>query len=164
MSGPGFDLGLTARPLTGLSLRTGISWNDLEFDEDAPAGTQGGLYFKGDRAPSSPKYGLNVSADYVFPLGGSGLEGAFSISANHTPAVLQSLTVREVRSDSQWIARAGFALHSQQHWEVMLFADNLTNWDGATNLFPEFTPEHEYYNRGRIRPRTIGVQVDYHLN
>lgn len=162
-SGLGFDLGLTARPYRGLELGATFSWNDLTFDEDVITGTTNVLFPKGDRLSGSPEYTAGASADYVFTLGGSGLEGRLSAAANYT-------SVQKTRGfdgegnlligpgDPMVITRASFSIGAADRWEATLFGDNLGDEDGAIVRDP-FSP---LGNTGlRARPRTIGIQLEY---
>jgi iron complex outermembrane recepter protein len=57
------------------------------------------------------------------------------------------------------ISRASMGIEGPTHWAAQIFLDNLTN--------NEKTPIRGVYDLAdlntRIRPRTIGVQFQYHL-
>jgi hypothetical protein len=60
--------------------------------------------------------------------------------------------------DSLLVGRFSAALESANHWTASLFIDNFNNEDGAVarNVIlpiPDWSP--------RVRPRTIGVQLEY---
>jgi hypothetical protein len=48
-----------------------------------------------------------------------------------------------------------FSIDAPEHWSATLFADNINNAHGAelANQTPQWAL--------RVRPRTLGVQVDY---
>ncbi len=56
------------------------------------------------------------------------------------------------------MTRASFAIHSPNRWELSVFADNLNDENGAVVGSPFFGID----GSTRLRPRTIGLQVDYH--
>jgi iron complex outermembrane recepter protein len=161
-TGPGFDLGLTARPIDGLNLGITFSWNDLAMDADVFSGSEL-LFAKGDRLNYSPEYTAGVSADYVFALGRSGLEGRLSASANYT----SKQTVRQYSfgvvniadGDTMSTARLGFAVGAADRWTATLFVDNATNERGSPVRFTGLVPFSDW--DARVRPRTIGVQLEY---
>lgn len=89
------------------------------------------IFKEGDRLLGSPKTTWSLSADYSFPIGGSGLEGRLSGGASYhseisrralagTPPVSTVLL-----GDDFLITRASFALSSSKGWEATLFVDKL---------------------------------------
>lgn len=158
-SGVGIDLGLTTRPFRGLELGVTFSWNDLTFDEDVITGEQGNILFaKGDRLAGSPEKTAGASAEYVFPLGGTALQGRLSASANYTSEQTSGNQLSPASGDSMLIARASVSVLSADHWETTLFGDNLSNEEGAINR-DFFSPLGRMGSR--VRPRTIGIQLEY---
>jgi iron complex outermembrane receptor protein len=162
-SGPGFDFGVTTRPVAGLELRVSFSANDLTEDSEViSAGTV--LYAKGDRLSFSPKYTTGGSAAYVFPLTASGYQGRFEASANYTSEQSwRTITAGAVNIGAgtpMLIARTGFSILAPKHWETTIFADNINNERGSYYANPiAFTPDPD--SAMRVRPRTIGLQFDY---
>jgi len=165
-SGLGIDLGLMARLFERLELGVNFSWNNLAWNSDVISG--GVIIFpKGSRLSSSPKDTLSAVATYVVPFGGSGYEGRFSASWSYvspqTGVPFVSLGGTPVSaSDPLSIVRTSFAIRAPVHWEVTIFADNLGNWHGAYARDPYYNatpnPDQDY----RVRPRTVGLQFDYH--
>lgn len=160
-SGVGFDFGVTTRPAEGLELGVNFSWNDLEMDTEVISG--GVLLFdKGDRLNVSPEYTVGASADYDFPLGANGFKGLFSASANYTSEMdTRTIAVGQniAFGDAMLIARASFAIAAPDHWTATLFIDNLNNEQGSAVRFPIF---HDFLPWDtRVRPRTIGAQLEY---
>jgi hypothetical protein len=156
-SGPGIDFSATVRPLDGLELGVTLSWNDLSLDQTVESGIG---YLKGERLNYSSEYTAGASMNYTFPLGGSGFTGRFGASANYSSQQIGRLltppaTVNVVEGDDFLVARGSFMLDSGKRWTAMLYGDNLTNESGGgpSTSVADLTP--------RIRPRTIGVQVDY---
>ena len=157
-SGPGLDLSVITRPLRGLNLGADFSWNDLTFDSNVySAGAI--LFNKGDRLNFSSAYTGGVFSDYDFPLGPTGLDGMLSVSANYTSKQSNRGTGYLAEGDNITLVRASFTLSSSaQHWSAMLFADNLNNSRAA---YPAAYTVSYWYPRPR--PRTIGLQLEYHL-
>jgi iron complex outermembrane recepter protein len=157
-SGLGVDFAMTTRPVPQLTLGIDVSWNDLTMDKDVLSGTAI-LFHRGDRLQLSPQYTAGTSGDYTMPLGGSGYKGQLSVSANYTSAQQLRSVTTVTRGDSILIARASFAIVAPARWEVTVFADNLTNEDGSPVKTILLVPNWDL----RVQPRTVGLQLDYHL-
>jgi iron complex outermembrane recepter protein len=165
-SGAGFDLGLTVRPIAALTLGLNFSMNDLAQDTDViiqPTTTNSvALYHKGERLTYSPEYTVGGNASYAFPIAG-GYDGEVSLyanyiserSVNYLPSNTATASARSP-GDPMTTVDARFTFASPYNWEASLFADNLTDEDGAVMRHPG-NPEWT----SRIRPRTIGLQFDY---
>ncbi len=159
-SGVGFDMGLTATLTEGLRLGLSFGWNDLTIDNDIVSG--GLLLFnEGDRVNGSTEYTAGITSDYVFSFGG-GLEGVLSGSINYqSPGEERALfTGVIIKDDSNYLttARLSFSIRSSvQHWDATVFVDNLTNEDGAISGRPS-----DLLADVRMRPRTAGLQFEYH--
>ncbi len=159
-SGFGADGSLKAKLLDGLTAGVDFSWNSLESDTTVFSG--GFLLFdKGQRLAYSPEITAGGSLDYDFPLGESGFLGRFSAAANY----ISAMTMNEVtssgilwaRGDPMWNVRTSFTIDAPEHWSVKLFADNLNNERGSPGTTRPSSPSFQL----RVRPRTVGVQVDY---
>lgn len=160
-SGAGVDLGITARPAQGLQVGATFSWNNLRSDADIlSSGVV--LFSKGDRLNFSPEYTAGAFANYAVDLG-HGYTGTVSISGNDTASQCFRAIVagaRDVDCGNVVVtSRAAFALEFPSHWQLTLYGDNLNNFTGAVVGDPYYGPS----DSGRLRPRTIGLQVDYHL-
>lgn len=160
-SGIGADFGVIARPLDGLDLSLNFSWNDLTLD--APISSGGNvLYEKGDRLNYSPELTGTASAQYRFPMGASGFEGAFNLSGSYSSKQINKGLFNgrpfALAGDSTLIGRTSFSISFPNRWTVLLFVDNVTDEEGG---YPPKVPVADF--SPRVRPRTVGVQVDYHL-
>jgi hypothetical protein len=102
---------------------------------------------------------------YSFGLGFAQLTGHLTLADNYTSKQLfrydagGGAIVREPGNDID-IARAAFSVDASTQWSVTAFADNINNESGAY--------VRRIYGFGedwssRPRPRTIGLQFDYHL-
>jgi outer membrane receptor protein involved in Fe transport len=159
-SGPGFEFAVTAELIERLQLGLNFSWNDLQMD--APVFSEGALLFaKGDRLNLSSEYTAGVSIDYEFPLGRNGFNGRFSTSANYgseqDQRTIAGGTQLIGKGDDMLIARASFTVDFPNRWSATLLADNINN-EKATPV-RDSTGVTDWSMR--VRPRTIGVQVEY---
>jgi outer membrane receptor protein involved in Fe transport len=165
-SGVGVDLGVTAKPIDGLTIDLGFSTNTLSADSDIFASPGVLLFHRGDRLYNSPKYSGTLSGDYAFPLGIGNLQGTLSANTRYTSendyAAVSGTTLLIGRGDNIWIAGAKFSVQSPKGWAGTLFVDNLTNNYGAIARNPFVDPPFFYTEwTDHPRPRTIGVQLEY---
>ena len=159
-SGLGIDLAITARPLEVLEVGLTASWNDLTHDEDVRVPPDNdAVYLKGDRLSFSPEYTFGTRLGYTFPLGGTSYKGRFSASANYISElgspVEGPISPTILTSDSILQTRAQLSIESRDRWMAVLFVDNLNNEHGAAS--PSFVAPQT----ARVRPRTVGLQLDY---
>jgi outer membrane receptor protein involved in Fe transport len=161
-SGTGADFSVMTAVADGLELGLNFGWNDLTMDRDVLSG--GVVLFKeGDRLNQSPEYTVGASADYGFPVGRSGLWAQFSASANYISEQENTTLVGDQvvinTGDEMLIARLSLAIRTpDERWAVTLFADNINN-EGGTPLRDTVLLRDD--GDLRVRPRTLGVQVDY---
>jgi outer membrane receptor protein involved in Fe transport len=167
-SGLGFEVGLTTKPMQGLELGVNFSWSGLKIDADIvtqPTPAQSVVLFdKGDRLNLSPKFILGGRAAYSWSLGGSGLKATLAASANYT----SGLDIRTIDlSGSRYVAPGDAILITRlsaeirtERWSATVFADNLGNENGAVVRLP-FAPGLVDDWDTRVRPRTVGVQIEY---
>jgi iron complex outermembrane recepter protein len=160
-SGIGIDLALSVRPVEALDLALTVSWNDLQMDTDVFSGGQL-LFAKGDRLNYSPEYTASALADYVFPIGRNGFEGQFAVSGNYISErsfrTIFGGSSREATGDNILISRASFTVNAPKGWSASLFVDNLNNEQGSP-LEDLLTASWSQ----RVRPRTVGLQLEYHF-
>jgi iron complex outermembrane recepter protein len=162
-SGAGAEFAVTARPVEGLDVSVKSSWNGLKFDSDVE--TVGGLLFvKGQRLDRSPEYTAGASIRYTVALGSAGYTGSIGASGNYTSQMLSppQLGVANgliFEGSNTVIARASATVKAPAHWSATAFVDNLNNYNRSP--FPEFPGLAEWDER--VRPRTYGLQFEYHL-
>ncbi len=157
-SGAGADLSITVQPANGLNLSAYVGWNDLQMD--GQIFSNGAILFdEGDRLNGSPEYTAGASVAYTFPMNGSGYEGTVFVSTNYT----SEQSYRGIgfpgvsEGDEIQTARLTFTVASPHHWSLMAFVDNLTDERGTPTV--TFVGIEDW--SARLRPRTIGVQVEY---
>jgi len=159
-SGLGVDLVVSARPADRLTLGFNASWNDLATDQQILAGDVV-LFEAGERLSHSAEYNLGASLSFGFPIGAGGLEWEFSASANYSSGVtvksFLAPVVTTTKGDYILDSRASFALLSPDRWTLELYAENIANERGTP-----MDDQIEFYAR-RLRPRTIGLQLEYRL-
>ena len=158
MSGAGIDIGINAQLTEHLQMGLTFGQNDLTF-EDEVFSSGVAVFSKGERGNTSPETTAGITADYLFPLGVNGYEGRFSGSVNYQ----SERVVKDVpggvlvarKGDSLTQARLSFAVDSPDKWTLTAYVDNATNEDGKVleGELPNWT--------SRVRPRTVGLQVEY---
>jgi iron complex outermembrane receptor protein len=163
-SGPGADLNLTGEVMDGLKVGANVSWSGLTEDKDVISNNL--LYIaQGERGPYSPEFTAGGSADYTFPFADTGFSGQFSASINYVSGLTVYLVGQSVASprrvsvgDNLVTARTSLSLLAPNNWAVKLYVDNLTNNYPVVTRDANATQWDQ-----RLRPRTFGVQLDYHL-
>jgi len=157
-SGEGAEFAIRAQPFEPLSIGANFSWNNLHFNQSVLSG--GDVVFaEGARPNGSPEYTAGASAEYKFPLGGSGIEGVLAASGNYISSLnTTTLGVGALGGNSLVLTQGNFALRFPSHGTVGLFVNNANNYQGTQFPFPGVQPWDT-----RIRPRTYGVRVEYHL-
>ena len=159
-SGVGVDFGITAKPTENIALALGYSWNNLSQDEPIYVGSQV-FYNKGDRLANAPGRDGHVSAEYSIPLADA-VVGRLAASATYTgyswfrDPGFGSVYV-PYHSNPMLDARVSFTLDVRDRFSIKLFVDNLTN-DQGTPARSSLIPEYDL----RVRPRTGGLQLEYH--
>jgi iron complex outermembrane recepter protein len=162
-SGVGVDLGLVTHLFESLNLGVSVSWNDLAMDGVV---TSGGvlLFEEGDRLNLSPEMTLGGFIEYRFPLGSSGFTGRFAASGNYASSMKSRLVTgpanarfrRISAGDPITSSNVSFTIESPEHWTAMLFVDNAADEQGAV-----FGNAAIASWETRVRPRTVGLQVEY---
>jgi outer membrane receptor protein involved in Fe transport len=162
-SGAGAEFAVSVRLLDGLDVSVNSSWNDLKFDSDVTS-ADGLLFAKGQRLNRSPEYTAGASVRYTFALGSGGYTGNLATSANYVSQMSAPPQIGVgngviFEGSNLVIARASATVHVPAHWSVTAFVDNLNNY--RRSPFPEFPGLQEWNER--VRPRTYGLQFEYHL-
>lgn len=164
-SGMGVDLAVTTRRAAGWQLGLTFSGNDLTFDDQVISSGRV-LFDRGDRLNTSPEYTAGLWTDYVFQLGRSGLEARVSASANYTSKLSTRTfsgtppTSTLVSGDSMLISQLSASVSPSDSWVATLFIDNLNNEDGI--VLRRFATSGPFLDwQTRVRPRTIGAQLEY---
>lgn len=156
VDGFGIDLSLSAALTDSLTVGATISQNNLGFAADVESGGVI-VYNAGDRVDESPETTIGLTADYLFTLGG-GYEGRIAASANYHSklSVTDGLTGDTVYGDGIMQSQLRMTISAPENWTAVLYVDNLTNEDGIVRP----VAANDYYH-SRLRPRTIGLQLEY---
>jgi len=161
-TGVGVDFNITVKPVEGLSSGISLSWNNLSLTGDIPiqeSPTSGYILFhKGDRLNYSPEKTGSVFAKYTFDVGASGLRGSIDASGNYSSKQMNRGLGFVDTGDDLFFGRVSVGLLSNQ-WSATVFADNVTNERGGMPAIG-LQPGNQW--QPRFRPRTIGLQVEYH--
>ena len=164
----GTELEITYRPVRGVALISGVSYNwksELTQDQripDVPSTTTQGL--AGDRLPYVPKLNASFSADYQIPLSGD-MTGLARINYSYTgksmtqlrpfPADLQT---NEIGGFSQVNVRLGI---ERNGWTAYLFVNNLLDSVGVIDAATNRTATAIYTDNRVVSqtPREIGLNI-----
>lgn len=159
--GNGADVSLTFRPARGFSISPYLSVNDLHIDSNVFSGGQR-LYADGDRPSNSPSTSAGVTAEYRFNAGALPitLSGSGSYLSSQSYRALSGPTLLIQEGDGIFTTRASVAVDLDDRWTATLFGSNLNNEHGATAIvFPGQVPNWT----GRVRPLTVGLQLEYRM-
>jgi len=153
----GIELNLVWQPLRDLSLQAGGSWMDARYSAAVP----GTPLQKGTPVYNVPKTRFNSSVHYGWDVG-TRLRGAFNASVQHDSARKTSLSAGTPAGDAITLANLRIGLESPAGWALYVYANNLTNEDGALDArgASEFDANGEFVRYGaanRPQPRTFGV-------
>jgi len=166
--GYGFEFDAEARPITGLALTAGLSYNHTEFDDPnlatAPCGSgctvldpagalPGTVNIDGNSLPNAPKWIANVTARYAIPYG-DGEFFAFTDWAYRSKINFFLYDSVEYTDDRlvEGGLRAGYAANAG--WEAAVFGRNITD-DLSLEGGIDFNNLTGFINE----PRTWGVEV-----
>lgn len=162
-SGAGAEFAVTTRVADGLDVSLNSSWNGLKFDSDVES-AEGLLFVRGQRLNRSPEYTAGTSVRYTFRLGSGGYTGNLAASGNYisqmsAPPQIGVANGLVFEGSNLVIARVSATVKAPAHWSVTAFVDNINNYNRSP--FPEFPGLQEWDER--VRPRTYGLQFEYHL-
>lgn len=157
-----------------LTVNFGYSYINAELTDDLFQPQTGGLIASdGHRLPGTSEHVGTVSLDHAFTLNNGWT------MASRVLGYYQSDSINSVQDTSIQEKFDGFALFNASvaiitdHWNVSLFAKNITNEEGITGSYPKAYMstdtgifENYYGNNQRnyiTQPRTFGVSVTYNF-
>jgi len=161
----GFDLALSVKPLTGLTLGASASYIDARYTTDIPGPDDTIIRKAGEPFPLVAPWTIQLNGEYAHQFGSAEAYGRadFSYSSKITKAVdtespLVDPTLPRPPATSQLDIRFGgrFDLSGDAKADISLFVNNVTNSQPLLALFHE-TPESTFYRAGTFRPRTFGI-------
>jgi iron complex outermembrane receptor protein len=154
----GAEISLVARPTPDWTLTLGGSWVDATYTGPVP----GTNIVAGAQVDDVARWTANAAVDWRRPLNDQ-VTGIARLSWQHTS---------ERSSPSFVIYRAGDRINELdaqvgvefEHWNVVVFGDNLTNEDGATSYRTVTVGLGglEVFSN-RLRPRTLGVRAGFNF-
>ena len=144
----GIELGFSILPVQGLTLQFTGAYVDAEFTESVP----GINIADGDRIPGVPEKTFSALGTYRWGFR-DGMEWFANAAAQYTSERTDTLNLA-APSDSTTTVNLRFGLEGER-WAGYLFADNVTDEDGAFGVY-QLGPMGP---APRFRPRTLGVQL-----
>ncbi|MEM1437352.1 MAG: TonB-dependent receptor [Pseudomonadota bacterium] len=157
----GAELDLIARPSDGLTIQSGISYNNVELTEDIVAGTT--LVQGGEQLARSPELTVTAAATYAWPLLNS-IDGLVHINSRFVTE--QSLAATGAASnvtqgDFIMVGARIAILSASDTWSLSLFGENLLDEEFLLQTFqlPELQSTAAYAGV----PRTYGIEFRYNF-
>lgn len=155
----GLELAASVFPTNGLALSVNGAYTNAELTEDTDP-IVGGK--DGDALPYVPEWSFGLNADYEWNLKGSTrayVGGSLGYTGERT-AEFDSRTsaggIRKLDGYTTLNLRAGAYLG---RWSVELYAKNLTNDQGVTEINPAGGLPNGAIGLGLVRPRTVGISL-----
>jgi outer membrane receptor protein involved in Fe transport len=147
----GVELELRARLTRQFDLATGVAYTNSVIDEGAP----GVEAQPGDRVLHTPKWTVNVSANYERPLSSGGKLFARADYQWRDRQYASFSAIPGQVEDPYGVTNAsvGFA---HNRWSLRLFVDNIGNADPRLNTFDAFN-----ITASTLRPRTVGLKLNF---
>ena len=150
----GIELQTTIAVIDRLYLTLGGDWNDEAEIETTAAGQFTFPITAGNRLANAPKYSYNASLSYKIPLF-SGWQGSVNIDWYRVADSFNRAS-NELKTPGYHLLNAKFIMTAPDNtWRVALFVDNVH--DEAVIY------EHNEVGFRFGRPRSIGVDITYHL-
>jgi outer membrane receptor protein involved in Fe transport len=146
----GVELQANFQATEALRIDVGGSWVDAKLTEDVPA--QG--YRAGDQLPGAPEYTANLALQYEFGLGQH--EAFVRADSIYVGRFYSQFAQTPLTETADYVKVNLTAQVAFNQLGVKLFVDNLTNAD-------EFTIRTTPGGGFRLRPRTVGLQLDYNF-
>ena len=160
----GFDLALTLRPLSGLTLTGSASYVNARYTTNIPGPDNIIIRRAGEPLPVAP-WSLQLAGEYVHPIGDHEAyvraDVAYS-SRNDKPIDLNSPLVDPAlpRAPATTLLnlRIGDRIKTKgdQEIDLSLFVNNVTNSQPVLSLYHD-TLESTQFRAATFRPRTIGL-------
>jgi iron complex outermembrane receptor protein len=146
----GFELEVTAVPVTGLTLTVATTYTDATLSQDVP----NLLAAKGDRTPYVPKWAVSAAAEYVHPITDT-LDGYVRFDLQHVGLRYTEFNpALGIAMPSYEIANVHFGIDAES-WAIAMFVKNI--WDKRALTNADFASDVLTYTIER--PRTIGVTL-----
>lgn len=163
----GFDLDVTAIPVSGLTLTAGLGYVHDRFDDFSIARTglvsTGGITqlanisAKGKRLPNTPDWTVNLGAEYTVPLGGADL--TLAADYFHSTKWFSDPENRLAQPAYSLVNASATLSFAQDRYSVRGWVRNLGNVAYANQLFPQVpVADVVAYAEGRTFGVTLGAK------
>ncbi|MDP9422101.1 MAG: TonB-dependent receptor [Pseudomonadota bacterium] len=169
--GKGVEAELEARPVRGLSLTAGVSYNDTEIDDEnafvagcgsvpactvldppRPGGPAGIFSIDGNSLPQAPKWTVNFTAGYEHPIGPGSL---YVFTDWYHRSKIQFFLYESVEFSDDQLLEGGLRIgYKTDRYDVAGFVRNITNDESAVSAI-DFNNLTAMVNE----PRIFGVEV-----
>ncbi|MFZ5607984.1 MAG: TonB-dependent receptor [Pseudomonadota bacterium] len=151
----GIEAEMRARPMSGLDLYLGASWQNARLTQDFPAGEVLGL--KGDRVPNVAKFQASASAQYSWPLMAD-MNGVARMDFSYLgdrDTLFRAADSLNVRLQGYALINAKIGVEGER-WQANLFVRNLTDKRAQVDAINSSQDPLAYVT---VRPRTFGVNL-----
>jgi iron complex outermembrane recepter protein len=163
----GFDLDVTAIPVTGLTLTAGLGYVHDRFDDFSIAQTglipTGGITqlanisAKGKRLPNTPDWTVNLGAEYKVALGSANL--ALAADYFHSTKWYSDPENRLAQQAYSLVNASATLSFGEDRYSVKAWGRNLGNVAYASQLFPQVpVADVVAYAEGRTFGVTLGAK------
>ncbi len=156
----GIELELNARPVDGLDLYVGGSWQNAEFTSEIPGAGPGQPFaLSGQPIPNVPDFQFGASGQYTWPMFQE-MDAVVRVeySFRDDTLIAPNDPVNNVNLDSFSLVNLKFGLETER-WSANLFIKNLLDEDNA--LFDAINSTQDPRAVLTARPRTIGLALRY---
>jgi iron complex outermembrane receptor protein len=173
VKGSGFEAELEARPVTGLSLTTGVSYNHTKIHDDqlfvagcgsVPActvldpqrpGSPGIFLIDGNSLPQAPKWTVNFTAGYEHPVGPGSV---YVFTDWYHRSKVDFFLYKSVEFSDDQLLEGGLRIgYKTDRYDVAGFVRNITNDESAVSGI-DFNNLTAMVNEPRIWGVEVGVK------
>jgi iron complex outermembrane receptor protein len=175
VKGHGFEAELEARPVEGLSLTAGLSYNDTEIHDDelaveicgAPCTVldpfavpsvpfdPGEVYIDGNPLPQAPKWTFNMTAGYEHPVGPGSL---YIFTDWYHRSKVNFFLYESVEFSDDKLLEGGLRIgYKTDRYDIAGFVRNITNDESAVSAI-DFNNLTAMVNEPRIWGVEVGVK------
>jgi len=156
----GVEFELRARPLTGLDVFFGGSWQDARFTSEIPGAGPGSAFAdSGDDIPNVPEFQFAASGQYVWPLFGP-VEGLVRAEWSYRDDTLTAPNDPVLNVDLASFHLVNLRAGVQNDaWAASVFVKNV--FDDEDAMFDAINTTQDPRGILTARPRIIGVNFKY---
>jgi iron complex outermembrane receptor protein len=175
VKGHGFEAELEARPVTGLTMTAGLSYNHTKIDDDGlivegcgggctvtdpiaedPVGFEPAKYFiDGNPLPQAPKWTVNFTAGYEHPVGPGDI---YIFTDWYHRSKINFFLYESVEFNDDQLLEGGLRIgYKTDRYDVAGFVRNITNDESAVSAI-DFNNLTAMVNEPRIWGIEVGVK------